>query len=111
MIPGEKIPFYNGLIEAYLIESRSIGGLSGSPVFVRPTITMQGQNEKGELMMLSGVGRFYLFGSVIGHWVYDDRAAGGQHGNIPCCPSPENQRNLTARGKKTRISPESVPED
>jgi hypothetical protein len=34
MMPGEEIPFGNNLIEAYLIESRSIGGLSGSPVFV-----------------------------------------------------------------------------
>jgi hypothetical protein len=68
MIPGEKIPFGDSYIDAYLIESRSIGGLSGSPVFVRPTITMTGQNDKGELMMLAGVGQFYLFGSMIGHW-------------------------------------------
>src|SRR5208282_2688073 len=38
MIPGEKIPFGDGYIDAYLIEARSIGGLSGSPVFVRPTV-------------------------------------------------------------------------
>ena len=38
MIPGEKIPFGDNLIEAYLVEARSIGGLSGSPVFVRETL-------------------------------------------------------------------------
>src|SRR5438477_4638474 len=33
MMPGEKIPFKDGkLIDAYLVETRSIGGLSGSPV-------------------------------------------------------------------------------
>jgi len=40
MIPGEKIPFGKNLIEAYLVELRSIGGLSGSPVFVRETLRM-----------------------------------------------------------------------
>ena len=36
MIPDERIPTFDcGNIEAYLIEARSIGGTSGSPVFVR----------------------------------------------------------------------------
>lgn len=36
MIPDERIPTLDcGNIEAYLIEARSIGGTSGSPVFVR----------------------------------------------------------------------------
>ncbi len=41
MMPDEPIPFGDTFIDAYLIESRSIGGLSGSPVFVRETITIQ----------------------------------------------------------------------
>jgi len=41
MIPGEKIPFGKNLIEAYLVEMRSIGRLSGSPVFVRETLKTQ----------------------------------------------------------------------
>jgi hypothetical protein len=38
---GERVPTERGMMEAYLIESRSIGGVSGSPVFLnmaaRPT--------------------------------------------------------------------------
>jgi len=56
MIADERVPTSLGLIDAYLIEARSIGGLSGSPVFVWST----------------GVGglhnRIYLLGLVHGHW-------------------------------------------
>jgi len=54
-------PFFNiylsylNHIEAYLIESRSIGGLSGSPAFVRQTVP-------------GGMGSFYLLGLMHGHW-------------------------------------------
>jgi len=34
MMPDEPVPTRIGMIEAYLIEARSIGGLSGSPAFV-----------------------------------------------------------------------------
>jgi hypothetical protein len=81
MMPGERIPFKDGkLIDAYLIESRSLGGLSGSPVFVRETIKMQPSSSSGRLfsgkrqlpstekVMLDAVGRIYFLGSVIGHW-------------------------------------------
>jgi hypothetical protein len=85
MMPGEKIPFGKDLIEAYLIESRSIGGLSGSPVFVRETVKMPvgirfkagvklnnvndaTPGESFDRVEMQGTGRFYFFGSVIGHW-------------------------------------------
>jgi hypothetical protein len=82
MMPGEKIPFKDGkLFDAYLIESRSIGGLSGSPVFVRQTIKMQGFTASGrfydsshkplpinEVVYVDGLGRILFLGSVIGHW-------------------------------------------
>jgi hypothetical protein len=82
MMPGEKIPFNDGkLIDAYLVESRSIGGLSGSPVFIRKTIIMQGYTASGqfldarhkplpsnEVVYLTGLGRTYFLGSAIGHW-------------------------------------------
>jgi len=55
MIPDELIPTDLGSIEAYLIEARSIGGLSGSPAFVRETVPV-------------GLGRFYLLGLMHGHW-------------------------------------------
>jgi hypothetical protein len=82
MMPGERIPFKDGnLFDAYLIESRSIGGLSGAPVFVRQTIKMIGHTASGrffdsdnqqlppnDLIALDAVGGIYFLGSVIGHW-------------------------------------------
>jgi len=55
MIPGEPIPTGIGDIEAYLIEARSIGGISGSPAFVRETTDL-------------GIGSFYFLGLMHGHW-------------------------------------------
>ncbi|MGD9712712.1 MAG: hypothetical protein AB7V46_11660 [Thermomicrobiales bacterium] len=55
MMPSEPVPSSLGDIEAYLIEARSIGGLSGSPVFVRETIPL-------------GTGAFHLLGLMHGHW-------------------------------------------
>ena len=56
MMPGEPVPTREfGDIEAYLIEARSIGGLSGSPAFVRETVSV-------------GLGSFYLMGLMHGHW-------------------------------------------
>jgi hypothetical protein len=58
MIPEERIPIKNfGDMEAYLIEARSIGGLSGSPVFAID----QTLPEKP----------FYLMGLMHGHWSVD----------------------------------------
>jgi hypothetical protein len=81
MMPGEKIPFKDGrLIEAYLVESRSMGGLSGSPVFIRETVAIQALRSglkfnatqhippSDMMQVLSGVGRIYFLGSMIGHW-------------------------------------------
>jgi hypothetical protein len=56
-----------GLIDAYLVEARSIGGLSGSPVFVhlggvRPT-------DEGQLRFVRSIyGIHYLLGLMHGHW-------------------------------------------
>jgi hypothetical protein len=59
MIPSEPIPTSNfGNMEVYLIESRSIGGLSGSPVFVLKEYEI-------------GRWRFHLLGLVHGHWQVD----------------------------------------
>jgi len=55
MMPDEPVPTEIGLIDAYLIEARSIGGLSGSPAFVRETRPV-------------GIGSFYLLGLMHGHW-------------------------------------------
>jgi hypothetical protein len=68
MMPGEKIPFgESGLIEACLVESRSIGGLSGSPVFVRETLMLWAKFGDKQRAM-HGAGEFFLLGSMLGHW-------------------------------------------
>jgi hypothetical protein len=95
MMPEEKIPFPTDKrpeqsLHAYLLESRSIGGLSGSPVFIRETIefdTGKMRFPKGftinamdsptpdipgfEPIVVRGLGRFHFFGSMIGHWGVD----------------------------------------
>ncbi len=55
MFPTEPVPTRIGNIEAYLIEARSIGGLSGSPAFVIQTAPPE-------------VGKLYLLGLMHGHW-------------------------------------------
>jgi hypothetical protein len=55
-----------GLIDAYLAEARSIGGLSGSPVFVHFGYW---RNIEGTLMQHKGpFGGFYLLGLMHGHY-------------------------------------------
>jgi hypothetical protein len=70
MMPNQRIPLKGfGEAEAYLVEGRSIGGLSGSPVFVRNTVHMAAKTLKGEDAQLSGVGsRTQLLGLMHGHW-------------------------------------------
>jgi len=67
MMPEEKIFVGNDLgeIEAYLVESRSIGGLSGSPVFVY----LGNMRPKNGTWNLGGDQKlFYLLGLMHGHW-------------------------------------------
>lgn len=56
---------YKGYIDAYLMEARSIGGLSGSPVFIkRPPLSYRDGR-----FLLTGEGNvFYLLGMVQGHF-------------------------------------------
>jgi hypothetical protein len=64
LLPDEKIVIKHfGSAEVYLIESRSIGGLSGSPAFVH----LGGTRTVNNKTMLSG-SRFFFFGLVHGHW-------------------------------------------
>jgi hypothetical protein len=68
MVPNERIPFGTaGMIDAILIESRSIGGLSGSPVFVHEALSLEVVNASGK-HQLRGVGDFFLLGVMVGHW-------------------------------------------
>ena len=69
MMSGDKLPIRDfGEMEAYLVEGRSIGGLSGSPVFVRNTVKMPVQTADGKLAHISGLGQAHLLGLVHGHW-------------------------------------------
>ena len=80
MMPDEKIPFAElGMIDAYLIETKSFGGLSGCPVFVRHTVSIPLTEEPngppiGKFKRLYGGGSSYLLGSMIGHWRVPDEA-------------------------------------
>lgn len=64
-MPGEKINTARGPADAYLIEARSLGGLSGSPVFLplgtRRTMT-------GLVMTPGQMQRYYLLGVIHGHF-------------------------------------------
>lgn len=78
MMPQEKILFRvredepEKPIHAYLGEVRSVGGLSGSPVFIRETIqTRWGYSIAGGPVGNAArfvSGPFWFFGSMIGHW-------------------------------------------
>jgi len=68
MLPDEPIQTDSGYEDVYLIEARSIGGLSGSPVFVRETVQLQAKSATGEPMVLAGLGRLQLLGLCVGHW-------------------------------------------
>jgi hypothetical protein len=79
MYPEEKIAAKDAQgrrrdIDAFLVEARSIGGLSGSPVFARYTINVGGFRERGtdkpiEITAYSNT--FYLVGLVSAHWDID----------------------------------------
>ena len=53
----------------YLVEARSIGGMSGSPVFVRQTLSMQIARKSGPAVtgFMPGTGET-LLGMAEGHW-------------------------------------------
>jgi hypothetical protein len=69
MMPKDRLPIRNfGEMEAYLAEGRSIGGLSGSPVFVRNTVKMPAVTPQGAPGNLFGLGSVHLLGLMHGHW-------------------------------------------
>jgi hypothetical protein len=67
MMPGEQIQTEYGYADVCLVEARSLGGLSGSPVFVRPTANVPLQNAtiSGFLALTTQV---KLLGLMHGHW-------------------------------------------
>ncbi len=73
-MPEERIRTREfGFIEAYLVEARSIGGLSGSPVFVYIS-NIDRVGKEGQVLISGkgrGGGKSYLLGLMHGHWDAD----------------------------------------
>lgn len=69
-MPHEPVATKNlSAIEAYLVEARSVGGLSGSPVFVQLGIVRPTSDDPGaELTFAFGRRSWYLLGVMHGHW-------------------------------------------
>ena len=67
MLPDQAIQTDYGYAEVYLVEARSIGGLSGSPVFALQTIALKVKADEGETWV-HGVGGMHLLGVMHGHW-------------------------------------------
>jgi hypothetical protein len=63
-MPEEPIQSNGALMDAFLIEARSIGGLSGSPVFVHLGVT----RHVGEELSVFSKPSFFLLGVMHGHW-------------------------------------------
>jgi hypothetical protein len=85
MIPDGRLPHPAfGSIEAYLVEGRSVGGQSGSPVFVRDTVHMPVKTQDGEPAQISTLGGFHLLGLMHGHWKTssDGTEAAGNDSNM-----------------------------
>ena len=65
----EPIKTQSGSMSAYLIEARSIGGHSGSPVFVNMLVPRAYQTDAGRPLPLPGERRdYYLLGLIRGHF-------------------------------------------
>jgi hypothetical protein len=76
-MPEEPVATSLGQIEAYLVEARSTGGLSGSPVFVHFGWS---RFLHGQLKTAKGDNPFLLLGLVHGH--YDERPDGLKRVNM-----------------------------
>ena len=69
MMVGEQVQTDLGFTEMYLVEARSIGGMSGSPVFVRQTLGINVARKAGHPVtgFMPGTGET-LLGMAQGHW-------------------------------------------
>jgi hypothetical protein len=67
MIPTEQIQTELGYADVYLVEARSIGGLSGSPVWVHPNMQMV-VKDGDQIKPANLVGPGKLLGLMHGHW-------------------------------------------
>jgi hypothetical protein len=102
MMPNEQLPAikigkYTGPASVYLIEARSIGGLSGSPVFVRQSLKLQteipertsdGKLTGQNLAFYAQSSQVFFLGSMHGHWEIQ----------------PEDQNNVQIRAYRNERS-------
>jgi hypothetical protein len=75
MMPADRVPVKDfDPMEVYLAEGRSIGGLSGSPIFARNTVNLQTHKPvkyvygRIEMEYIAGLGRLHFLGLMHGHW-------------------------------------------
>ena len=91
MMPNDPVETKRGPMEAYLIEARSIAGVSGSPVFARETqLVNLGEGLSGPGPLL-GLGGFYLLGLMHGHW---DLPLGGISDDVALDMSGQSSVNI-----------------
>lgn len=69
-MPQEKVDTNLGYSHLYLADSRSIGGMSGSPVFSYLPSDREYHESVNDLDVLipMGGGEFFVLGMIIGHW-------------------------------------------
>jgi hypothetical protein len=79
-MPGEPIATEDGPAVVYLMEARSIGGLSGSPVFV--DLGGRIRTVKGGPDPLGSEHEYYLIGVACGHWDIENKKSLGQSVNM-----------------------------
>lgn len=77
MLPIQPVPIKERVsMQAYVIEARSFGGLSGCPVFVRQTLiwdmTPLSGGDKPGPHILRGTGQTRFLGVMHGHWHVDE---------------------------------------
>jgi hypothetical protein len=86
MMPSDPVPVKGfGEMRAYIVDTTVTSGLSGSPVFVRETLHLQGQLNRTEESVLVAPGRIYFLGLLHGHWKVDAATAeqiGGANSGI-----------------------------
>lgn len=80
-MPEEKVHSRIGFIDAYLVECRSIGGLSGSPVFVHLGWDSKTEEESILLMTNKRPHQHYFLGLMHGHWKVDIPTTQSSEGN------------------------------
>ena len=83
LMPPEKIPHAGTLIDAYLIEHHSIGGLSGSPVFVSetaivPSVYGDPKKKMPDKLVFFAPGQTFFMGLIRGCWEVPPNPAFGQ---------------------------------